>query len=129
MTEKFPVKTDSLYFQYSVKDINRAKQFYNDIFGFEITWDGGSEVGWCELALPVKGAKLGLSLKQEGEITPGSGVLTFDVTDLVAAKIYLENKEVKTTDITDIPDMVSFFDMYDSEGNRIQIVAEPRVKS
>jgi len=129
MKKEFPSKKDSIYFQYNVKDIDRAKKFYTDIFGFEITWDGGTEVGWCELALPVKGVKLGLNLKREGEITPGSGVLTFDVTDLDAAKSYLEDKDVKTTDITDIPNMVSYFDMYDSEGNIIQIVAEPRVKS
>lgn len=129
MTSKIPFKNDSIYFQYNVKDIDRAKKFYTGIFGFEITWDGGSEVGWCELALPVKGAKLGLNLKREGEITPGSGVLTFDVNDLDVAKSYLEDKDVKTTDIIDIPDMVSYFDMHDSEGNIIQIVAEPRVKS
>ncbi|UCG03807.1 MAG: VOC family protein [Candidatus Heimdallarchaeota archaeon] len=126
---KFPFKKDSIYFQYNVKDIDRAKKFYSEIFGFEITWDGGSEVGWCELALPVHGVKLGLNLKREGEITPGSGTLTFDVTDLDAAKSYLEEQDVKTADITDIPDMVSYFDIFDSEGNRIQIVAEPRVKS
>lgn len=126
---KIPFTKDSIYFQYEVADIERAKRFYKEIFGFEITWDGGTEVGWCELALPVKGAKLGLSLKIEGEITPGSGILTFDVTDLDATKSYLESKKIKTTDIIDIPAMVSYFDCYDSEGNRIQIVSEPRVKS
>lgn len=129
MTSKIPFKTDSIYFQYNVKDFDRAKKFYTEIFGFEITFDGGSEVGWCELDLPVKGAKLGLNLKLEGDITPGSGTLTFDVTDLDATKSYLESNNIKTTNITDLPDMVSYFDMYDSEGNRIQIVAELRVKS
>ncbi|MHA2247788.1 MAG: VOC family protein [Candidatus Hodarchaeales archaeon] len=128
MTKKIPFKNDSIYFQYNVKDFDRAKKFYTEILGFEIIYDGGSEVGWCELALPVKGAKLGLNLKREGEITLGSGTLTFDVTDLDATKSYLESNNVKTTDITDMPDMVSYFDINDSEGNRIQIVAEPRVK-
>ncbi len=128
MTRKISFKEDSIYFQYNVIDFDRAKKFYTKIFGFEITFDGGSEVGWCELALPVKGAKLGLSLKREGEITPGSGTLTFDVADLDTTKSYLESNNIKTTDITDIPDMVSYFNMYDSEGNMIQIVAEPRVK-
>ncbi len=43
-------------------------------------------------------------------------------------EFYLQNKNVKITEITDIPDLVSYFDMYDSEGNRIQIVAEPGTK-
>ncbi|UCE13849.1 MAG: VOC family protein [Candidatus Heimdallarchaeota archaeon] len=129
MTNKISFKKDSIYFQYDVSDIERAKKFYNETFGFEIAWEGGTEVGWCELALPVNGAKLGLNLKREGDITPGSGTLTFDVTNLDATKSYLESKDVKTTEITDIPEMVSYFDCYDSEGNRIQIVSEPRVKS
>ncbi|MFW9905547.1 MAG: VOC family protein [Candidatus Thorarchaeota archaeon] len=129
MTNEIPFKKDSIYFQYNVKDMDRAKEFYTEIMGFKITWDGGSEVGWCELDLPVEGVKLGLNLKLEGEIINGSGILTIDVADLDITKSYLKNKDVKTTDITDIPDMVSFFDIYDSEGNKIQIVSEPRVKS
>jgi predicted enzyme related to lactoylglutathione lyase len=129
MSEKIPFRKDSIYFQYSVSDFDRAKEFYTDVFGFEKTWDGGLEAGWCEFALPVKGVKLGLNLKKEGEITPGSGILTFDVTDLDETKKYLESKQVKTTNIIDIPNMVSYFDMFDSEGNRIQIVSEPRVKT
>ena len=43
-------------------------------------------------------------------------------------EFYLQNKNVKITEITDIPDLFSYFDMYDSEGNRIQIVAEPGTK-
>ncbi|OLS20726.1 MAG: hypothetical protein ThorAB25_27900, partial [Candidatus Thorarchaeota archaeon AB_25] len=30
---------------------------------------------------------------------------------------------------TDIPDMVSYFNLKDPEGNPIQVVADPRVKS
>ncbi len=65
MSENFPFKSDSLYFQYSVKNIERAKNFYVETFGFEVAWDGGAEVGWCELVLPVKGTKLGLNLLPE----------------------------------------------------------------
>jgi len=35
MGTRFPFKTDSLYFQYNVKDIERAKNFYVKIFGFK----------------------------------------------------------------------------------------------
>ena len=45
------------YFTISVTDLHKAKEFYKDIFGFEVLWDykiGGfsKEVGWAELALP-----------------------------------------------------------------------------
>lgn len=124
-----PYKEGSVYFQYQVKDFDRAKKFYSEVMGLEIKWDGGTEVGWAEFALPAEGARLGINLIREGEHRQGSGTLTMDVEDLDACKIYLESKGVDTSDITDIPDMVSYFNLKDSEGNPIQVVAEPRVKS
>jgi predicted enzyme related to lactoylglutathione lyase len=112
-----------------IKNYDRAVKFYQDVFGFEKVWDQGEEAGWCEFALPVKGAKLGLNLITEGEVKKGSGVIVFDVSDLEVTKKYLEGKGVKTTDIVDVPDMVSYFNMYDSEGNPIQFASEPRMKS
>ncbi len=124
-----PYKKGSVYFQYQVKDFDRAKKFYSDVMGFEITWDGGAEVGWAEFALPAEGARLGINLIREGELRQGSGTLTMDVEDLDACKIYLERNGIETSDIEDIPDMVSYFNMKDPEGNSIQVVAEPRLKS
>ncbi|MHA2060224.1 MAG: VOC family protein [Candidatus Ranarchaeia archaeon] len=124
-----PYKKKSIYFSYLIKNYDRAVKFYQDVFGFEKLWDQGEKVGWCEFALPVEGAKLGLNLLEKGEIKRGSGTLVFDVADLMLTKKYLESKGVKTTDIVDVPDMVSFFHMDDSEGNPIQFVADPRVKS
>jgi predicted enzyme related to lactoylglutathione lyase len=124
-----PYKKGSVYFQYQVKDFDRAKKFYSEIMGFEITWDGGTDVGWAEFALPADGARLGINLIQEGEHRQGSGTLTLDVWDLDTCKTYLTEKGVDTSDIIDIPDMVSYFNLKDPEGNPIQIVADPRVKT
>ena len=124
-----PYKKGSVYFQYDVKDFDRAKKFYSEIMGFEITWDGGKEVGWAQFELPAKGAQLGINLLREGELRQGSGTLTMDVVDIVESKKYFESKGIETTDITDIPDMVSYFNLKDSEGNPIQVVADPRVTS
>jgi len=131
MTDKYPVpySKDSVYFQYDVKDFNRAKKFYEEILGFEKTWDGGEEAGWAEFALPISGAKLGLNLKKEGELDRGSGTLTLVVDDLDVTKKYLGGKGVEATEIVDIPDMVSYFNIEDTEGNPIQVVADPRVKT
>jgi len=124
-----PYKKGSVYFQYDVKDFDRAKKFYSEIMGFEITWDGGKEVGWAQFELPAKGAQLGINLLREGELRQGSGTLTMDVVDIAESKKYFESKGIETTDITDIPDMVSYFNLKDSEGNPIQVVADPRVTS
>ena len=131
MTDKYPIpySKESVYFQYDVKDFNRARKFYEETLGFEKTWDGGEEAGWMEFALPITGARLGLNYKREGEIERGSGTLTLVVDDLVVTKEYLKSKKVDSDDIVDIPDMVSYFNFYDSDGNRLQAVADPRVKS
>lgn len=132
MTEKkfpIPYKKDQVYFQYDAKDFKRAKKFYSEILGLEKTWDGGEEAGWVEFALPVTGARVGLNLVREGEIKRGSGVLTLVVEDLDTTKEYFESKSIGATDIVDIPDMVSYFNIEDTEGNPIQVVSDPRVKS
>jgi catechol 2,3-dioxygenase-like lactoylglutathione lyase family enzyme len=124
-----PYKTDQCYFSYNVKDYERAKEFYTDVLGFKVLWDGGTEVGWVEFALPVPGARVGLNVLSEGEVEVGSGTLVPVVHDLEATKMYLEGKGVETDDIVDIPDMVSWFNVKDPDGNIIQFVADPRVKS
>jgi len=131
MTDKYPIpySKESVYFQYDVKDFNRAKKFYGQILGLEKTWDGGEETGWVEFALPITGARLGLNYKREGDIKRGSGTLTLVVDDLVVTKEYLRSKDIDSDDIVDIPDMVSYFNFEDSESNPIQVVSDPRVKS
>ena len=129
--KKYPIpyKKGSIYFQYSVKDFDRAKKFYSEVLGFEKTWDGGAEAGWAEFALPAKGAMLGLNLLREGEVKHSSGTLTLNVDDIQKTKEYLDGKGLETDDIVDIPDMVSYFNTKDTEGNGIQVVSDPRVKS
>ncbi len=131
MTDKkeypIPYKTDSIYFQYLVTDYEQSKKFYAEVLGFEKVWDGGAEVGWVEFALPVAGARLGLNINPEAKITQGSGVLTLNMVDLDRTKSYFDKKGIETTDIVDIPDMVSYFNFNDPDGNRIQVVADPRV--
>jgi catechol 2,3-dioxygenase-like lactoylglutathione lyase family enzyme len=124
-----PYKTDQCYFSYNVKDYDRAKEFYTEVLGLEVTWDGGTEVGWVEFALPVSGARLGLNILSEGEVKVGSGTLVPVVHDLETTKKYLDDKGIKTDDIVDVPDMVSWFNVKDPDGNIIQFVADPRVKS
>ena len=121
--KEYPLDYRNVYFQLSVDDLERAKNFYEDVYGLEVSWYTSPEDGWCELYLPGEGSRLGLNLGGD------AGVLTFEVGDLEAAKSYLEGRGLEAGEITDVPDMVSYFNTADSEGNRIQIVSEPRVKS
>jgi predicted enzyme related to lactoylglutathione lyase len=121
---KYPLSYRTVYFQLKVDDLERAKKFYEEVFGLDVTWYLSPEVGWCELQLPGGAPRLGLN---SGETS--GGVLTFEVEDLEGSKKYFESKNIETTPIVDNPDMVSYFNLNDSEGNRIQIVSDPRVKT
>ena len=119
----------SIYFQLRAKDLERAKKFYEDVFNLEVTWYMSPEAGWCELRLPGTGSKIGLNTLGEGEVAdPNWGKLTLEVAALEKAKTYLMSKGVETTEIMDVPGMVSYFGMEDSEGNNLQIVSDPRVE-
>jgi predicted enzyme related to lactoylglutathione lyase len=120
---EYPIAYRTVYFQLRVEDLERAKRFYEEVFGLNVSWYLNPEVGWCELELPGEGSRLGLNSGGPG------GVLTFDVDDLEGTKAYLEGKGLETSDIVDNPDMVSYFNTVDSEGNPLQIVSDPRVTS
>lgn len=124
---EYPIPFRTIYFQLPVKDFERAKRFYMEVFNLEVILSA-SEAGWCELQLPGGAPRLGLNATREGEeVRPDSGTLTFEVEDLEATKEYLDGRDIETTEIEDVPGMVSYFDMKDSEGNRLQIVSDPRV--
>ena len=125
----YPLAFKSIYFQLRAQDLERAKKFYEDVFNLEVTWYMSPEAGWCELRLPGTDSKIGLNTLGEGEVAdPNWGKLTLEVADLEKAKTYLTSKGVETTEILDVPGMVSYFGMEDSEGNKLQIVSDPRVE-
>jgi predicted enzyme related to lactoylglutathione lyase len=122
--EKYPISFRTVYFQIRVEDLNRAKEFYEKIFGLDVTFYISPEIGWSELQLPGGAPKLGLNSSPDS-----GGVLTFEVNDLEGTKKYFESKNIETTEIIDVPDMVSYFNISDSEGNKVQIVSDPRINS
>ena len=123
-----PIKIRRVYFQIKADDLMRAKDFYNEIFDFPVAYFEGVEIGWAEMQLPGE-ARLGLLLRFPGDKTPKSwGILTIEVEDLETSWQHLKNKGLKTTEIRDNPNYVSYFNIEDSEGNSIQIVGDPRIK-
>ena len=126
--KKSPIIFDRMIFQLKVRDLDRAKKFYDEIFGFTNIWYEGPEVGWTEFDLPGDSPHLGLNSVEEGEeFEMDSGVFTIQVKNLEETKEFLEENGIETSDITDIPNMVSYFNMTDPEGNRVQIVSDPRI--
>ncbi|MHA1671113.1 MAG: VOC family protein [Promethearchaeota archaeon] len=57
-----------MLFQVEVKDLDRAKKFYEDLFGFKNIWYMSPEVGWTEFELPGDSLHLGLNAVLGGRI-------------------------------------------------------------
>ena len=66
---------------------------------------------------------------KDKEFGDNNGVLSLEVENLEETKEYLDSKGIETSEIFDNPNYVSFFNLKDSEGNRIQIVAEPLTRN
>ena len=123
-----PMKIRRVYFQFKVDDLIRAKDFYNKIFDFDIAFFQGVEIGWAEIQLPSE-VRLGLNLRLPKEEKKDSlGVLTFEVENLEESREYFAKKGLEPTEIYDNPNNISYFNLKDTEENRIQIVGDPRIK-
>jgi predicted enzyme related to lactoylglutathione lyase len=122
-------KKNTVFISIGVSNLNRAKDFYINSLGFEINFDAGEEVGWCELKLQGNDVLVGLNRYKEDELIIGSTSLCLTVEDLDVTREFLLAKKVETGEITDIPDMVSMMRVNDSEGNTILFVSSPRKKS
>lgn len=107
--------------QFNVTNWDQAKQFYTEKLGLPISFDAGTEAGWCEFGQQGQ-TTLAINLWRDGE-PPRNGGATpvFDVDDCIAAVAELRKRGVKCDDAEVIPNMVTYANVYDPEGNRFQI--------
>jgi predicted enzyme related to lactoylglutathione lyase len=98
-----------------------AREFYQDKLGLPVAFDLGEEVGWCEFGGGPGKATLALNLWRDG--TPPRGGVTpiFNVDDCQQASATLRERGVKVDDPVTIPNMVIYANVYDPEGNTLQI--------
>ena len=102
---------------YRVSDLDRARRFYVDLFGFEELYRD-DEDRWLRLAR--EGVELHLF---EGERVGDAGetIVTLDVDDLQAEAARLRDAGVAVGPVLEIPSTISLLDVYDPDGNRLQL--------
>ena len=107
---------------FNVTDWQQAKKFYGETLGLPIAFDMGEEVGWCEFGEEGK-TTLAINWWRESSPPPRGGGATpvFNVDHCAEAVKELRRRGVKVDDPVTIPDMVSFANVYDPEGNRFQV--------
>ena len=112
---------------YNVSDWQRAKKFYSETLGLPVAAFITDEVGWMEFG-EKDGVHLAIGLwNMPGPMPkgPGGAVAVFEVDDAYAAVAELRKKGVKCDDVVAIPNMVTYADFYDPDGNRLEVAGPP----
>ncbi len=108
--------------QYFVKDWERAKTFYGKTLGLP-SLGAADDVGWAEFGDKDQ-AHIAINRWRDGsQPMPVNGAFAiFSVDDARAAVKELRARGVKCDDPVAIPNMVTYADFYDPEGNRLELV-------
>ncbi len=112
---------------YPVTDWQTSKKFYTETLGLPVAAFLNDEVGWMEFG-DKQGTHLAISLWRGPGSLPvqtGGAVAVFTVDDVHQAVSELRKRGVECDDPTGIPDMVTFANFYDPDGNRLQVAGPP----
>jgi catechol 2,3-dioxygenase-like lactoylglutathione lyase family enzyme len=104
---------------YHVRDLDRARAFYTGKLGFTETY--AADDGWAKL----ERGEMQIALA-EGEPQGDGPVASVDVTDVKAEAERLRGEEVETGTVLEIHDEVRVVDVFDPDGNRLQLVQQLR---
>jgi predicted enzyme related to lactoylglutathione lyase len=107
----------------SVGDYGKALAWYRDVHGFEVVFELESW-GWAQLQSPVTGLLVGI-VQAEAVKQGGGATLTFTVTDIDAARAYLEGEGVRFAgETSQVEDMVRLATFYDPDGNALMLAEQ-----
>ncbi|HJS69514.1 MAG TPA: VOC family protein [Gaiellaceae bacterium] len=103
---------------YRVRDLEEARAFYRERLGFEEAYVD-EEDRWARL---VRGnTELAIA---EGEREEAEAVLTLDVTDIKLEAERLRAAGVEVGTVLEIPGTIRLLDVFDPDGNRVQLSEE-----
>ena len=112
---------------YNITNWQQAKKFYGETLGLPVAAFMGDEVGWMEFG-EKHGTHLAINLWRGPEPVPprnGGATVVFSVDDAYKTIAELRKRGVKCDDVEAIPNMVTFANFYDPEGNRLQVAGPP----
>ncbi|HZO95834.1 MAG TPA: VOC family protein [Gaiellaceae bacterium] len=107
--------TDTPRVVYRVHDFGRARDFYKRVLGFEETY-----VDFDESVAALRRGPMHIALAT-GDPDPEGGVAMVDVDDVLAEAARLRGDGVKVGTVVEIAGELRLVDVYDPEGNRIQL--------
>ena len=117
------------WFEIPVIDLNRAKKFYEDVLGLQITLNKMEtmEMGWFPMGEDKGYGATGSLVKQEGYLPSlGGVVIYFSVPDIEAALERVKKSGGKVLmPKTAIGEYGHIAQLEDSEGNRVALHTPP----
>lgn len=103
---------------YLVRDFDRGREFYKQMLGFDETF-----VDWDDRWAKLERGEMRIAIA-EGEPNPDGGVATVDVDDVKAEADRLRGQDVNVGVVLDLAGQMRLVDVYDPDGNRVQL-AQP----
>ena len=103
---------------YQVRDLDAARDFYTGKLGFAETYLD-EEARWARL---VHG-EMEIAIA-EGDPQEDTGVATVDVEDIKAEAERLRGEGVEVGTVFELHNQMRLLDIYDPDGNRIQLAEE-----
>jgi catechol 2,3-dioxygenase-like lactoylglutathione lyase family enzyme len=104
---------------YQVSDLERARDFYTGKLGFTETY---TDDDWAKL----ERGEMQIALA-EGDPQPEGPVASVDVEDVKSEADRLRSDEVEVGTVLELHDEVRVVDVYDPDGNRLQLVQQLRL--
>jgi catechol 2,3-dioxygenase-like lactoylglutathione lyase family enzyme len=109
---------------YRVSDLEAARAFYTEQLGFEQVYFD-EEDRWIRLVR--NGVEIAIAegeFEGEGAGEQGDAVATFDVADVKAEADRLRTAGVNVGVVVEIPGAIRLLDVFDPDGNRVQLTEE-----
>ena len=103
---------------YLVRDFDLGRDFYKRVLGFDETF-----VDWDDKWSRLEKGAMRIAIA-EGEPTDNGGVATVDVADVKATAERLRGEGVEVGVVLEIAGQMRLVDVFDPDGNRIQL-AQP----
>ena len=104
---------------YQVRDLAAARDFYTGKLGFTETYldeDGRAKLEHGDMQIALA----------EGDPQPEGPVASVDVVDVKAVADRLRGEQVETGTVLELHDEVRVVDIFDPDGNRLQLVQQLR---
>jgi catechol 2,3-dioxygenase-like lactoylglutathione lyase family enzyme len=104
---------------YHVRDFDAARAFYTGKLGFTETYT--ADDGWAKL----ERGEMHIAIA-EGEPQKDGPVASLDIDDVKAEAERLRAEQVEVGTVLEIHDEVRVVDVFDPDGNRLQLVQQMR---